>query len=111
MKNPKKIDLKFMHTILPDRKEIEIESSIEKDKDKEDKEKEEIMSDQEETTTTTITHTMSGIATGNMIFTLMSVQTVTVSGAVLVELQFLPNIVHFGMKTKALRWYSSTRRE
>ena len=94
-----------------EKEEIGIESLIEKDKDKEGKEKEEIMSDQEEATTTTITHTMSGIATGNMIFILMNVQTAMVFGAVPVELQFLPNIVHSGMKTKALRWYSSTRRE
>ena len=94
-----------------EKEEIEIESLIEKDKDKEEKEKEEIMRDQEEATITTITLIISGIATGNMIFILMNVQTAMVFGAVPVELQFLLNIVHSGMKTKVLRWYSSTRRE
>ena len=87
----------------------EIVSLIERGKEREEKGKEEIMKDQEEVAITT--REIATKITTIILFILMSVLTVMVSGAELVELQFHLNTDHSGTKTRVHKQWHFTRRE
>ena len=82
---------------------------IVKDNLKEEKETERLTRDQEEATIITLEIATRIITI--MVFILMNALIVTDFGAELVELPFLLNTDHSGMKMRALRWLNFTRRE